>query len=304
MTEPQQPDALSRRSFLRSTAAASGLLAVPRAKAAEASPPTRPPQDSYETHAKGIRILPGQWRPHYPWEHIAWVSPSWPSQDYLWLDFPEAIFTRQGLLFLSHVNPAFPVLFPEQPAVPWLPVKGGIAFERRLPNGIAFSGSVIETKDAVELELTLKNGSEAPLNDITLQTCVFLRAIREFSAYTGDNKHVRVPARGWLPFAEAVRLEEAKGSTRLGWRSGPRIADLPVMITTSAEAERLVGFSWGESTCALVCNPHHPCMHSDPEFPDLERGETATIRGKVFFFEGTPDDFSAALDEGVVELPE
>lgn len=34
---------------------------------------------SYATHAKGIRIFPGQWRPHYPFEHIAWVSPAWPS---------------------------------------------------------------------------------------------------------------------------------------------------------------------------------------------------------------------------------
>ena len=80
----------SRRGFLRLT----GLLAVVRGS----------PQGTYETHAKGIRILPGAWRPHYPWEHIAWISPPWPSQDYVWLDFPEAIFTSQGLLFLSHVN--------------------------------------------------------------------------------------------------------------------------------------------------------------------------------------------------------
>jgi hypothetical protein len=48
-------------------------------------------KESYETHAKGIRILPGQWRPHYTFEHTAWISPSWPSQDYIWLDYPEAV---------------------------------------------------------------------------------------------------------------------------------------------------------------------------------------------------------------------
>ena len=58
--------------------------------------------DTYETHAKGIRILPGQWRPLYPFEQIAWVSPPWPSQDYIWLDFPEAIFCNLGLLYFGH----------------------------------------------------------------------------------------------------------------------------------------------------------------------------------------------------------
>jgi len=74
--------------------------------------------ETYETHAKGIRIVPGQWRPHYPFEQIAWVSPPWPSQDYCWLDFPEAIFTDQGLLFLSHVNPKVTAEFPDLPPVP------------------------------------------------------------------------------------------------------------------------------------------------------------------------------------------
>lgn len=30
--------------------------------------------DAYATHAKGIRILPGQWRPHYPFEQVVWIN--------------------------------------------------------------------------------------------------------------------------------------------------------------------------------------------------------------------------------------
>jgi len=69
-----------------------------------------------EAYATGIRILPGQWRPHYPFEQIAWVSPPWPSHDYVWLDFPEAIFSDTELLYLSHVNPQFPDLSPGEEA--------------------------------------------------------------------------------------------------------------------------------------------------------------------------------------------
>ena len=71
----------------------------------------------YETQATGLRILPGQWRPHYPWEHIAWVSPPWASQDYVWLDFPEAICSSLGFLYLSHVNPPIPTIFKDLPAL-------------------------------------------------------------------------------------------------------------------------------------------------------------------------------------------
>lgn len=289
---------LSRRSFLKA-GMASGFLTMPAA--AMAGGFFR--QETYETHAKGIRILPGQWRPHYPWEHIAWVSPSWPSQDYLWIDLPEAIFTRQGLLFLSHVNPQFPVKYPRPPAVLWREVPGGLAYDRRLPSGLSFSALVVKAERAVDIELSMKNGSDAPLNDIRLQTCVFLRAAREFAAVTADNKLVHVPGRGWTPFFEALKHGSEEGSIRLGWRSGPKIADQPVILTTSAEAKRLAAFTWGADTYSLVCNPYHPCMHADPALPDLEPGAAAKIKGKVIFFEGSPEEFSAALDEGGVKLP-
>ena len=97
---------------------------------------------TYDTQVQGIRIFPGQWRPHYPWEQIAWISPPWPSQDYLWLDFPEAIFTDQGLLYLSAAHPRFPVRFPDLPKIAWRTVGNGLAFERRLPNGVRFGGTI------------------------------------------------------------------------------------------------------------------------------------------------------------------
>lgn len=39
-------------------------------------------------------------------------------------------------------------------------------------------------------------------------------------------------------------------------------------------------------------------MHADPMFPDPERGQSATIRGKLLFFEGSLDAFDKALREG------
>jgi hypothetical protein len=253
-------------------------------------------QETYDTHAKEIRILPGMWRPHYPFEQIAWVSPSWPSQDYLWLDFPEAVFTSQGLLFLSHVNPPIPVVHPDLPPVSWRSTTGGIAFERELPGGVRFGGSVTRKQaSVVELQLHLRNGSRQPLHRISLQTCVFLRAIREFGDYTAANKFVHTP-RGWIPVSQALKADAVEGMPyRVGWRwHGKPLADLPVMVTVSSRGERLVAMTWHEHTLSLVSNPNHPCMHADPRFPDLPPGAEASITGHLIFFEGRLQDFDAA----------
>lgn len=251
--------------------------------------------EDYATHARGIRIVPGQWRPHYPFEQIAWVSPPWPSQDYLWLDFPEAIFADQGLLYLSHVNPAFPSRFDKLTRVPWRIDGAGISFERTLPNGIRFGGRVgYESERSVSLSLYLDNGSAGPLTCIKLQTCLFLRACREFADYTLDNKWVHVPGKGWIPYPQAQRETEESGTYRLGWRGGPAIADWPVMVTRSNQGERWVAMTWHTDTYSLVGNPDHPCMHADPRFPDLDAGQRATIQGHLYFFEGTLDAFAEA----------
>ncbi len=249
---------------------------------------------SYATCAQGIRILPGQWRPHYPFEQIAWVSPPWGSQEYIWMDFPEAIFTKAGLLYLSHVNPAFPAMFPNLPKVPWEPVPGGITFRRRLPNGVEFGGQLTATsKTTVALNLFIHNGSKSPVKDITLQTCAFLRGIKEFSDFTSWNKLVHLPGRGWLVWERALNAGTGKGKYRLGWRGGPASADFPVMVTLSNQAERLVAMTWHAGTLSLVNNPAHPCMHADPFFPDIAPGQRREINGELIFFTGSLDAFDA-----------
>ncbi|MFH1740029.1 MAG: hypothetical protein ABIH23_13550 [bacterium] len=296
MTQFPSHSILSRRTLLQTAALSVGALSTVANAAEQKDPPKRDPNEDYYTHAKGIRILPGQWRPHYPWEHIAWVSPRWPSQDYIWLDFPEAIFTKQGLLYLSHVNPRVQaVVFPDPPPIQWSKMPGGIAYERILPNGIAFGGKITVAENAADLELYIRNKSDSPLNNITLQTCFFLRAISEFGAYTADNKFVHAPDKGWLPFQKAQKLKSENGQYRLGWRGGPKNSDLPIMVTVSSTPNRLIACTWGKDTYSLICNPGHPCMHADPHFPDLSPGDSYTIRGKLIFFEGSLDEFDEAL---------
>ncbi|MCC6695532.1 MAG: hypothetical protein IT365_07870 [Candidatus Hydrogenedentes bacterium] len=279
----------TRRAFLGAGGAILAGSLLHSARAAE----TPAPNETYETQAKGIRILPGQWRPHYPWEHIAWVSPAWPSQDYIWLDFPEAIFTSQGLIFLSHINPGIDTVFHDLPRVAWIESAEGLSFDRSLPNGIVFGGSLRKRDaNAVDLELHIRNGSAEPLKNITLQTCAFLRGISEFGDYTRDNKFVHVPGQGWVSITRAMELPDAEEAYRVGWRTkGKRVADVPMAVTVSSKADRLFAFTWGKHTLSMVSNARHPCVHADPYFPDIEPGKDASIRGALIFFEGELDDF-------------
>lgn len=278
----------SRRGFLRAGAGALGALGI---RAAQAQEKPKPPQPVYVPEATGIRILPGQWRPHYPWEQIAWVSPPWGCEDYLWLDFPEAIFIGQDLVFLSHLRPELEI--DRYPAIPWTQTPDGLSFERTLRNGVEFGGSLRKKGETeVDLELHIRNGASTKLTSITLQTCAYLRAIREFADFTRENKLVHVPEKGWIPMTQALELTGNGQPYRVGWRTkGKGVADVPMVITVSGQTGRLFAFTWGKDTLSMIGNPHHPCAHADPKFPNLEPGQEASVRGKLVFFDGNLEDF-------------
>jgi hypothetical protein len=288
-------------------AQAEGAAATKTEAAAPQAAPAPTPVNWW-TYSRSIRILPGQWRPHYPWEQIAWISPPWPGQDYLWVDFPQALLADQGWFFLSHVNLETPdvlsdlcgtSIYPGLPRVEWQALPEGLTFERELPNGLRFGGSLTKTDDStVAMEMHLHNGTGQPLTNIRLQTCLFLRASKEFGDYTRDNKFVHVPGAGWmsLELARELPQEKEKGIYTIGFRGrGRPLVDLPVIVCVSQGDpswwQRLVAMTWYHDTASVTGNPNHPCMHADPKFPDLAPGESASVRGDIIFFEGTLSDF-------------
>lgn len=283
---------MRRRDFLRAVTIG-GLAWNPGVRAV--SKPTSLAGQREKTTGKKICILPGQWRPEFPFEQIAWIRTPWSHPlfpDYIWLDYPEAIFCDSGLLYLSHVNPDFPSLFPDLPKTDWQTTAGGIRFERVLPNGIKFGGALDSKDDAtVHCELHIHNGGDKPVKNIRLQTCAFLKHAAEFSDRTHKNKFVHNREKGWLVFDEALS-EKPTGRFRLGWRGGPPVADLPVIVTLSSEGKRLVAMTWYEDTFSLIHNPQHPCMHADPFFPDLEPGQGHRIAGALMFFDGDLESFT------------
>jgi hypothetical protein len=241
----------------------------------------------------GPRIAAGMWRPQYPWEHIAWISPPWGNDDFLWLDFPEAIFSDQGLLYLSHVNSQFPSMFPDLAKVEWQECDGEIRYQRTLPNLVSFRGVISGNgQQSVDLRIQVFNGSNKTLTTIRLQTCLFMRAYYPLSAYTLSNKWIHTKSQGWIDLDCAKTLTDNDGQYYYGWRGGRKIADLPVIACQSTD-HHAIAFSWLGDTYSLISNPIHPCIHADPAVPDLEPGTGYELKGEIFF-----------ANDGLVEVQE
>ena len=247
--------------------------------------------------AQTLRILPGQWRPQYPFEQIAWVSPPWSTPDHMWLDYPEAVFEEGTLLYLSHISEKFPCMYEDLPKVPWERIDGGMQFARDLPNGMSFRGKLTRASEtAIAMEMSFTNGGDKPMTNILLQTCAYVRQIGEFADHSHENVFVHTAAEGWVTINHALEHPGEDGCVHLGWREGPLTCDWPAIVCTSTVAARGVAMTWFEHTKSLIGNPAHPCFHADPFVNDLAPGDTDTLTGALVFFEGDVGDVDFERD--------
>ncbi len=183
------------------------------------------------------------------------VFTPWDPNAYVVLDIPEAIWSNLGLTYLAHTH--IDTIWTQKqialPVLEWNRRRGGrLELTRRLPNGIEFTVYVVPTKEAVLMEMALTNGTDKKLSDMRVQNCVMTKMAPGFEGQTNDNKVLT------KPYA-ACRDESGKR-----W-----------IITVWTHCYR----SWA--------NPDCPCYHSDPQFPDLGPGESATVKGWLSFYEGT-----------------
>ncbi|MAT69418.1 MAG: hypothetical protein CMJ58_07815 [Planctomycetaceae bacterium] len=226
--------------------------------AAGAKPPTRSDRLKLLPYPGGrhprIGFLEGAVNPQR--ETKASVFTPWDAESYVVLDAPEAIWSNLGLVYLAHTH--IPTLWDRQgmrlEPLEWCRgVDDSLQCERTLPNGITFGTKLVPTAEAVDMEMWLTNGTDRRLTDLRVQNCVMLKAARGFERQTNDNKTF------WGPYA-ACRQDDADRWVITAWDPGDR--------------------TWGNADC--------PCLHSDPQFPDCDPGETQRLRGRLWFYEG-PD---------------
>ena len=248
--------------------------------------------EQFDIVTKKMDIIPGMWRPMFENEQVAWISPPWESQEYIWFDFPEAIWEDGSLLYLGHIDKRFPTRFPTEKSASWNKTENGINYEQILPNGVSFGGEITKLKENIAaLKLWITNGSNKELKNVKLLTCVYLDAIKEFNEKTNSNKYVHIPEKGWIPFPEAENLDPIANGFRVGWMDGTQVSDLPVVVTKSKTEGHLIALTWFADTYSFIGNENHPCVHADPIFKDLKPGESQEINGELIFFEGSLQEF-------------
>lgn len=207
-----------------------------------------------------IGFLDGAIRPQR--ETKVSVFAPWKEGGYVVVDVPEAIWFKPAdqreLLYLAHTH--IPTWWDKQgmalEPLEWRSVEGGgLEIERRLPNEVSFGATITPEPGAVRMELWLKNGTPERLTDLVVQICVMLKAAVGFDARDDANKLVRKP----------------------------------FVACHHADRDRWIITAW-EPCFRPWTNPPCPCLHSDPQFPDCEPGDTQRVRGWLSFYEGTEID--------------
>ncbi len=182
------------------------------------------------------------------------VFTPWDRDSYVVVDVPEAVWSNLGLTYLAHthVDTIWTKKGVTLPKQEWKRGPGGaLDIERELPNGIAFGVKVRPMKEAVLMEMWLRNGTDQRLIDLRIQNCVMTKMAAGFEQQTNDNK----------------------------------VLTNPYTACRSADGKRWIITAW-EGCNRPWANPNCPCFHSDPKFPDLESGQTVRLRGWLSFYEG------------------
>ena len=115
-------------------------------------------------------------------------------------------------------------------------------------------------EDRVDMELWLRNGTEAALSGLRNQICVMLKGAPGFNEQTVKNKLFREPV-------AAVSDEQRRRWILTAWQG--------------------TGRSWG--------NEHCPCFHADPVLPDCAPGKMVRVTGRLWFYEG--EDVEAEIEQ-------
>ncbi|MCH2202088.1 MAG: polysaccharide deacetylase family protein [Fuerstiella sp.] len=228
-------------------------------------PETRPKRDANQPlltlpypggrHPR-ISFLDGAVRPQRDTK-ISVFDP-WDQHNYFVLDIPEAIRrsneATHGLLYLAHTHIGTMWTKQDLPleTLEWeQQADGSLLMERTLPNNVVFGTKVVPTRESLQMEMWLSNGSEEHLSELRVQNCIMLKGAPEF-AYP-EKEHI--------------------------------IESAPYIARRSSKRNHWIITAW--TPChSTWFNPPCPCMHSDGKFPDCAPGESQRLRGWFSFYQG------------------
>ncbi len=171
-------------------------------------------------------------------------------------------------------------------------------------NGIEFRFQAIE--DGARIELVITNRSDHDWPALAAIIPCFNpgpRAIRSLGF--SDDEHIRTYFLGpsgleplltqEIHFRPELRplLNQASPSGRFvfthKWPNGPDNAVGGILIRESADGQWVTGIAWEDFVSVQGHNPWK-CMHLSVRVGPLPRGQTKTVRGRIYLFQGNRED--------------
>ncbi len=184
------------------------------------------------------------------------VFPPWEQGGYVVVDLPEAVWAGGELIYLAHTHipTRWDRLGLTVPRTDWqLQPDGRLLLDQQLPEELAIRVQVRPLRDAVQMQISIRNGSHRPLRQLRAQVCVMLAEAAGFGRQGGENKS--------------------------------RMDGFAVCSDTRSMPPRHIVTAW-RPLHRVWYQPLVPCIHADPRFPDCPPGQTVTARGILRFVEG------------------
>ncbi len=217
-------------------------------------------------------------------------------------------------------TPLFEVKVSSDPSAPgahWTVTDNTFSYTWNYAEGIKLDFAGTATGNGLRLRYTLTNTTQAVLKRVLLHTCIptsdapaffpgETKSLEEGKGRVGrymgiyDRTYLWSKGRSFNFRETELGGEEIhlsfmrEGHTPIEWEwwiNGPETFDYPFIAVESIDGKftTALGFEAAEWAC-INSGDRNACYHLFPFFGDIEPGESATVRGRFYLMQGTPED--------------
>ena len=224
------------------------------------------------------------------------------------LRIPERMFSDETVLVGHDIHRV-------QTPVQWRQEADGFVFCRtNTDDGQGKRGFIVEYTvrlepevDGVNIEFTVQNKGESALRNVVGHVCLghqseafrdpnyertYIRSDGQFLS-VGDTDRGEDPIRTHYLVKDMSPIKIFNNPRNKFWGGlSDAVADNGLILTRSRNGKKLVAMVF-EPASELFQNSddRNMCLHSDPNFGDLQPGSSATVKGKIILFNGDLSDF-------------
>ena len=224
------------------------------------------------------------------------------------LMLPENLFSGDETLFTGQNWVEVDAKYPqeEQPEMKEVVPARLVRYRHPLGEEYVLSGQAEVRDGGIDVELTVENLTDEPLEGLRAQVCFGCQQAADFASE--DLARVHVPVKGKMrPVTEVKRVGSWDGLKRYlpvkgaGPTGGLTAAAIPFIGLENSDGTRSVGITWQGAT-QLSTNGELTCIHADPTFPDCPPGESVTAKGRIFFTKGDAQTLLQDNREAIEEV--